>query len=98
VGNPEPAPAVPKASAIKSPPTASAATTDFGWGSNTSADNGLASGGFEATSAPNISADEDFGGWSSAAPATPAANSSTQATKPASGFGGSDDLFSNVWE
>lgn len=95
---PEPAPAVPKASAIKSPPTASAATTDFGWGSNTSADNGLASGGFEATSAPNISADEDFGGWSSAAPATPAANSSTQATKPASGFGGSDDLFSNVWE
>ncbi|KAI9878233.1 MAG: SPARC- modular calcium-binding protein 2 [Pleopsidium flavum] len=92
---PEPAPAGPKASAIKPPRTASAATTDFGWAST---NNGSGSGGFGATSAPKISADEDFGGWSSAAPITPAANPSTQATKPASGFGGSDDLFSNVWE
>jgi len=56
------------------------------------------SGGFGTTSAPKISADEDFGGWNSAAPVTPAANPSSQVKKPAGGFGGSDDLFSNVWE
>ncbi|KAI9847490.1 MAG: hypothetical protein M1837_002391 [Sclerophora amabilis] len=65
-------------------------------------------GGFGGPSSPpKVSADEDFGGWSSAAEPTPAppqqqSTSKPPATsKPASGgggFGGSDDLFSNVWE
>jgi stromal membrane-associated protein len=47
--------------------------------------------------------DDDFGGWSSAAPTTTTTthtntNTSSTTTKPASGFGGGDDLFSNVWE
>ncbi|KAF2439448.1 ArfGap-domain-containing protein [Karstenula rhodostoma CBS 690.94] len=51
--------------------------------------------------APNVTQDDDFGGWSSAAPV--AGTSSTTShqgaaqSKPAGGFGG-DDLFSNVWE
>lgn len=54
-------------------------------------------GGFNtgAHVAPKVSADDDFGGWSSAAPVTPAANAGS---KPASGFGASEDLFSNVWQ
>ena len=47
--------------------------------------------------APTVSADEDFGGWTSAAPVSNTIPS-TNTSKPASGFGGSDDLFSNVWE
>ena len=62
--------------------------------------NGLSS---TSHATPKIAPDEDFGGWSSAAPATPAAsNPPLVQNKPASGgsggFGGSDDLFSNVWE
>jgi len=47
-----------------------------------------------------VTADEDFGGWSSAAPASSRASAPVEGPgKPASGFGGaSDDLFSNVWE
>jgi stromal membrane-associated protein len=52
--------------------------------------------------APQVAQDDDFGGWSSAAPTTSShTNPTTQsntASKPAGGFGGSDDLFSNVWE
>ncbi|KAH3913804.1 hypothetical protein HBI56_057650 [Parastagonospora nodorum] len=50
--------------------------------------------------APQVAQDDDFGGWSSAAPTTTTTHTSTNqsATKPAGGFGGSDDLFSNVWE
>ncbi|KAF2804690.1 ArfGap-domain-containing protein [Mytilinidion resinicola] len=44
---------------------------------------------------PKISQDEDFGGWSSAAPAPAPARSG--GSKPLGGIGG-DDLFSNVWE
>ena len=77
---------------------------NFGWGSG---GNSLATqsivpggnGGFTSpppsTQQPKVSADDDFGGWSSAAPVTPA--SSTQ-PKPAAGFGASEDLFSNVWQ
>ena len=55
-------------------------------------------GGFASGSngPPKVSADEDFGGWSSAAPAAPAAG--TAPAKPAAGFAASEDLFSNVWE
>lgn len=57
--------------------------------------------------APQVTQDDDFGGWSSAAPSTTQTQSQTPAhsnanagqSKPAGGFGGaSDDLFSNVWE
>ena len=42
----------------------------------------------KSTTQPTVTADEDFGGWTSAA--TPAA------TKPAGGFGASDP-FDNPW-
>ncbi|KAB8293962.1 hypothetical protein EYC80_009434 [Monilinia laxa] len=49
-------------------------------------------------SPPKVAADDDFGGWSSAAPA-PAANATPGTGKPAGGFSsGGEDLFSNVWE
>jgi len=49
--------------------------------------------------APAVAQDDDFGGWSSAAPTkTTHAPTNQGAAKPAGGFGGSDDLFSNVWE
>jgi stromal membrane-associated protein len=41
-----------------------------------------------------VAADEEFGGWTSS---TTVANTSGS-SKPAAGFGGSDDLFSNVWQ
>ncbi|KAF3042711.1 hypothetical protein E8E12_008799 [Didymella heteroderae] len=48
---------------------------------------------------PGWGGDDDFGGWSSAAPATTTTtNATASASKPAGGFGGNDDLFSNVWE
>ena len=84
------------------PPQAS--TGDFGWGSGgTSLANQSivpgGGGGFSTASAapPKVTADEDFGGWSSAAPVTPGAGTQP---KPATGFSGAggEDLFSNVWE
>lgn len=77
-------------------------TGDFGWGSGGSLANQSivpgGGGGFATHSqaAPKVSADEDFGGWSSAAPVAPV--SGTAPAKPASGFAASEDLFSNVWE
>ncbi|KAJ4988260.1 hypothetical protein SVAN01_06195 [Stagonosporopsis vannaccii] len=52
---------------------------------------------------PGWGGDDDFGGWSSAAPSTTtttttAPTGNAAANKPAGGFGGNDDLFSNVWE
>lgn len=85
-----------------SKPAPSAQTNSFGWGSGGSLANQSivpgGGGGFSpATSGPpKVSADEDFGGWSSAAPVTPGA--STTVAKPATGFASSEDLFSNVWE
>ncbi|KAI9826540.1 MAG: hypothetical protein M1832_006136 [Thelocarpon impressellum] len=86
----------------------SSGVNDFGWGgssSSTGGNEGFAgaggSGGLQAPpSPPKVSADEDFGGWSSSAP--PATNTTSAPAKPAAGggagFGGSEDLFSNVWE
>lgn len=51
-----------------------------------------ASGGFKP--APQVQADEEFGGWSSS---TGPSTSNAGAAKPATGFGADDDLFSNVW-
>jgi stromal membrane-associated protein len=55
-------------------------------------------GGFTPASTipPKVSADEDFGSWSSTAPVSPSVGAT--ASKPATGFTPSEDLFSNVWE
>ncbi|TKW51277.1 Uncharacterized protein CTA1_11683 [Colletotrichum tanaceti] len=94
--------AVPAAKPAEAPKPAFGGTGDFGgWGSS-GVSSGLStasfantpivpgsSGGFSA--APKVAADEEFGGWtSSAEPATGAGSA-----KPA---GGSEDLFSNVWQ
>ncbi|SPO04986.1 related to zinc finger protein Gcs1p [Cephalotrichum gorgonifer] len=57
-----------------------------------------ASGGFSA--APQVSADEEFGGWTSGAGTSTsgAGAGSGTASKPAGGFGTNEDLFSNVWQ
>ncbi|KAF6239958.1 hypothetical protein HO173_001566 [Letharia columbiana] len=83
-------------------------STDFSaWGgtpASSIAQSSALGSGFGSTSrpTPKVAPDEDFGGWSSAAPATPAAsNPPPVQNKPAGGggFGGaSEDLFSNVWE
>ncbi|OCK80912.1 ArfGap-domain-containing protein [Lepidopterella palustris CBS 459.81] len=76
---------------------------------NTTAHTAPKSSGWGATAkpiSPSISQDEDFGGWSSAAPATTTFHTNTHARthgagaaapKPLGSMGG-DDLFSNVWE
>lgn len=82
-------------------PPLQTSSNDFGWGSGNGslANQSIVpggSGGFSTSngSPPKVSADEDFGGWSSAAPVTPAAGGA----KPATSFAASEDLFSNVWE
>ncbi|QSZ36297.1 hypothetical protein DSL72_007423 [Monilinia vaccinii-corymbosi] len=74
---------------------------DFGgWGGLSSQSIVPGSGGNFNTMAspPKVAADDDFGGWSSAAPA-PAANATSATGKSAGGFSsGGEDLFSNVWE
>ncbi|KAL8697886.1 MAG: hypothetical protein Q9201_006872 [Fulgogasparrea decipioides] len=77
-----------------------ATTNDFSSWGNLNATSNLGGGG-SMKETPKIAADEDFGGWNSAAPITPAAaNPPTQpSAKPSGGgFGASEDLFSNVWE
>ncbi|KAL8685704.1 MAG: hypothetical protein Q9218_007589 [Villophora microphyllina] len=96
--NPEPATASKPKTETKSP--AIPTTNDFSsWGNSTATSNFGSGNGFKDP--PRIAADEDFGGWNSAAPVTPAAsNPPLQSTsKPSGGgFGASEDLFSNVWE
>ncbi|OQE26801.1 hypothetical protein PENSTE_c005G06613 [Penicillium steckii] len=92
--NPDPAPAPAPApsstaSMMKVPDTLTANDIGSGWGAPA------------PKPAPTVAADEDFGGWTSASPITPSAgatSTSNNSTKPAGGFGGADDLFSNVWE
>ncbi|KAL8738579.1 MAG: hypothetical protein Q9181_000630 [Wetmoreana brouardii] len=85
---------------IESKAPAIATTNDFSsWGNSNATSNFR--GGSSLKETPKIAADEDFGGWNSAAPVTPAAaNPPIQpSTKPSGGgFGASEDLFSNVWE
>ncbi|KAL2350415.1 putative GTPase activating protein for Arf-domain-containing protein [Cryomyces antarcticus] len=79
---PAPAPQM-STSSVRPPPAQTVTAGDFGgWGSMAPA----------KPAEPKITQDDDFGGWSSAAPVSPRAGS-----KPP-GFGGSEDLFSNVWE
>lgn len=95
---PAPASAQAPAAAHKSP-VQPKPSSDFGWGntSNSFANTPIvpgAGGGFSAAQ-PKVAADEEFGGWtSSAAPAT----SGNKTSKPSGGFGGDEDLFSNVWQ
>ncbi|KAE8149831.1 stromal membrane-associated protein [Aspergillus avenaceus] len=93
---PDPAPAVesPAASMMKVPSTLTANDIGSGgWGASPS----LAA---SSKAAPSVAADEDFGGWASAVPAsaTTTTTNMNAPSKPAGGFGGADDLFSNVWE
>ncbi|CEO60813.1 hypothetical protein PMG11_05334 [Penicillium brasilianum] len=91
-GTPDPVPApapAPSASSasnmMKLPDTLTANDIGSGWGA-------------PSKPTPTVAADEDFGGWTSAAPVS-SGTTSTTTSKPAGGFGtGSDDLFSNVWE
>ena len=81
-------------------PPAQTSSGSFNWGGSGSLANQSivpgGGGGFNTGhTAPKVSADDDFGGWSSAAPVTPAASAPG---KPATGFAASEDLFSNVWE
>ena len=123
----EPAAPPPQARSVKSPSVSSATARDFGWGNSPAASAGLSSissGGFniqsppgggnfssQSISPPKITAEEDFGGWNTAAPETPAATTfgapsfpapkaatQAQASKPAFNANPSEDLWSNVWE
>jgi stromal membrane-associated protein len=80
-------------------PAPRASGAELGWGSGGSGASPSmgGSGGFAAagTVQPKVSADEDFGSWSTAAPAAPAG---TAPAKQGAGFAASEDLFSNVWE
>ncbi|KAL4955290.1 hypothetical protein BDW69DRAFT_121585 [Aspergillus filifer] len=88
---PAPAPAPSNASSMmKLPDTLTANDVGAGWGNPTAP--------ASKPPAPSVAEDEDFGGWASAAPVTPSTTTTSAPPKPAGGFGGSDDLFSNVWE
>ncbi|CAJ0548965.1 Ff.00g025780.m01.CDS01 [Fusarium sp. VM40] len=94
------APAAPSPAPVqRAPEPPKPAANDFGWSNSGGAFANTpivpgASGGFNPIASPKVSADEEFGGWTSSGPA--AGGSSSQA-KPSGGFGGDDDLFSNVW-
>lgn len=94
----DPAPKVPSPQSAAKPMTPAAA--DFGgWGSSSGggslANSSIvpgASGGL--VTQPKVSADEEFGGWTSST----GTGTTTGGTTGGKGFGGSEDLFSNVWE
>ncbi|KAF7125800.1 hypothetical protein CNMCM5793_002093 [Aspergillus hiratsukae] len=96
---PEPAaPAASTSTMMKIPDTLTANDIGAGWGAP-------ASPAASLKPAPTVAADEDFGGWASAAPISTTITTTTTTTttsnappKPAGGFGGADDLFSNVWQ
>ncbi|PYH78183.1 ArfGap-domain-containing protein [Aspergillus uvarum CBS 121591] len=95
---PAPAPAPSAASSMmKIPDTLTAHDVGAGWGAPTSP-------AAVSKPTPTVAADEDFGGWTSAAPISSSTvtsnntSNTSNSSKPAGGFGGSDDLFSNVWE
>ncbi|KAI9894409.1 MAG: hypothetical protein M1814_003166 [Vezdaea aestivalis] len=80
-------------------------SSNFAWASNTTDTNTGFGNSATPASPPKIAPDEDFGGWSSAAPVSPISTApppqiSPSISKPApsGGFGGGDDLFGNVWE
>lgn len=89
-----PAPsAAPTAASVASMPAKPAPPTrqesDWGWSSNT--------GPSTTTSAPQVAGDDDFGGWEGNTTAASSQAAPVKNTK-SGGFGGGEDLFSNVWE
>ncbi|ODA82326.1 hypothetical protein RJ55_00833 [Drechmeria coniospora] len=80
------------------PTKRTSASDSMGWGSGGSfASTPIvpgSGGGFNA--APKVSADEEFGGW--AAGSAPSNTGNPPAAKGSAGFGGDEDLFSNVWQ
>ena len=85
------APAPASEASRPTPVTTSSGDAFGGWGAATTS----------KPAEPKVSADEDFGGWSSApsVAANNTAGSGSGGAKPVGGFGGgTDDLFSNVWE
>ncbi|KAM5348746.1 hypothetical protein ACJ41O_008569 [Fusarium nematophilum] len=97
---PAPAPVSAPAPVQKSPELPKPAGNDFGWGNSGGSFASTpiipgASGGFNP--APKVSADEEFGGWSTA-PSAPSGGAAAAGAKSSGGFGGDDDLFSNVWQ
>lgn len=99
--NPEPSAAISSKTKAAKPPSIPGNTNDFAWGGKPSSTSGFGGGG-GIQAAPKIVPDEDFGGWNSAAAPAPvtAAKSNSQlgGRPPGSGYGASEDLFSNVWE
>ncbi|TAQ87069.1 hypothetical protein B7494_g4594 [Chlorociboria aeruginascens] len=85
---------------ISKPAPPQASSGDFGWSGGSLANQSIVpggGGGFNTSSGPpKVTADEDFGGWSSAA--VPTTNVAPGPAKPTAGFVTSEDLFSNVWE
>ncbi|KAE9965591.1 hypothetical protein EG328_009521 [Venturia inaequalis] len=72
--------------AVAAAPAPMPAASNNGWGAPMTA---------AKVTSPQVTADDDFGGWSSA----PHASTSTATpAKPAAFSSGNDDLFSNVWE
>ncbi|OKL56144.1 hypothetical protein UA08_08416 [Talaromyces atroroseus] len=90
------------ADAMRMPDTLTSKDIGAGWGAPTSPI--ATSTTTTATStapAPAVAPEDDFGGWTSAAPVsatTTAAAGTTNNKSATGGFGASDDLFSNVWE
>ena len=100
-GNEWAAPNPPAPSSAANPTAATSASNDFGWGSSdlgsgsgSLANKSIVPGASGLVTAPQVSADEEFGGWASST----GAGTGSGSAKPAGGFGGSDDLFSNVWQ
>jgi len=122
--NSEPAVMTPQAQSFRSPSVSSPTASDLGW-SNSAASAGLGAGGGggfniqsppggrgfgnTAASLPKVAAEEDFGGWNTAAPETPsspnppsisaAPRSEPQNQQRQQSFNPppTEDLFSNVW-
>jgi stromal membrane-associated protein len=65
-----------------------------GWGNVSGLGSGSGSGGFNP---PKVTAEEDFGGWSSSTAQTGSTTQSSSSNVPKPFTGGTDDLFSNVW-
>lgn len=89
------------------PPSKATSTTAvssdaWGWGEGRGNSNNSSGTVAVPSQPPQITGDEDFGGWESSAPPSSTAQtkqSNGPASKPAGGFsGGGEDLFSNVWE
>ncbi|KAL6816150.1 hypothetical protein V8C40DRAFT_254582 [Trichoderma camerunense] len=79
--------------AQKSPSLPKPASTSLGWEGASFANTPIvpgSNGGFNP--APKVAADEEFGGWTSSTGPT------TSGTAAKGGFGGDEDLFSNVWQ